>query len=173
MPTQRSVYEQGSGEEMMDKLARSYPTSRGIEPAATQGLPAMVSQRTAFGDGYTVRWPTHASTMAGHVGLYAGVAPLSLAETNGEADTAREDGFEPRWLRPAVGGVALSPLLTWWTLLFALSMLARYEPGGWRSALDVDASSLGAPLRRLLDVGLVRVPELVDAALRQANRAEA
>jgi hypothetical protein len=74
-------------------------------------------------------------------------------------------GFEARWLRPSVGGVALSSLLTWWTLLFGLSMLARYEPAGWMRALDYDSSELAAPLDRLLDIGLASVPDLVLAAI--------
>jgi hypothetical protein len=46
-------------------------------------------------------------------------------------------------------------------------MLARYESAGWVAALDYDSSELAAPLERLLDTGLERVPELVLEALLQ------
>jgi len=64
-----------------------------------------------------------------------------------------------------VSGVALSSLMAWWALLFGLSMVARYEPAGWVSALRYDESELAAPLERLLEIGLDRVPELVLEAL--------
>lgn len=55
----------------------------------------------------------------------------------------------------------MSPLMTWWALLFGLSMLARYEPAGWAQALDLDSSSIAAPVIRCLDIAVERVPELV------------
>jgi len=75
------------------------------------------------------------------------------------------DRFGTRWIRPAVGSVALSSLLTWWALLFGLSMLARYEPAGWAAALAVESSELAVPLEELLDIALDRVPELIFDAL--------
>jgi hypothetical protein len=80
------------------------------------------------------------------------------------------DGWS--WLRPSVSGVALSSLLTWWTLLFGLSMLARYEPAGWMRALDYGSSELAAPLAGLLDIGVTRVPELILGALMAAPESE-
>ncbi len=65
------------------------------------------------------------------------------------------------WLRPSADDIALSWLLTWWTLLFGLSMLARYEPVGWATALDVESSELAVPLEELLDIALELVPELI------------
>ena len=50
-------------------------------------------------------------------------------------------------------------------MLFALSMLARYEPDRWTAALDYDTSELAAALGALLDLGLATVPALVLAAL--------
>jgi hypothetical protein len=59
----------------------------------------------------------------------------------------------------------MSSLLTWWTLLFGLSILARYEPAVWMAALDYDSSNLAARLDAVLATGLERVPELVLATL--------
>ncbi len=64
-----------------------------------------------------------------------------------------------------MNGVRSSSLLTWWALLFGLSMVARYQPAGWVGALRYDESELAAPLEQLLEIGLDRVPELVLGAL--------
>jgi len=60
----------------------------------------------------------------------------------------------------------MTPLMTWWALLFGLSMLARYEPAGWSDALDLAASPVAAGVMELLDVAVERLPELVLEALR-------
>jgi hypothetical protein len=59
----------------------------------------------------------------------------------------------------------LSPLLLWWVLLFGLSNLARYEPGVWTAALDVNASQLAVPLETAMREALDSVPHLVLEAL--------
>lgn len=53
---------------------------------------------------------------------------------------------------PAVGGNSRSmhPLVTWWLILFALSILARYYPRIWSRAVDLDNSTIAVPLRSLL-----------------------
>jgi hypothetical protein len=45
----------------------------------------------------------------------------------------------------------LSPLATWWAILYTLSMLARYEPDGWTRMLDIDSSPDAPALEYLLD----------------------
>lgn len=64
---------------------------------------------------------------------------------------------------PAVGGntAALHPLMGWWLVLYALSMLARYYPGPWRASLDVDHSRTAVPLEHLLQSAATNVPTLV------------
>ena len=76
------------------------------------------------------------------------------------------------WLFPAMGGAALPlhPLLSWWALLFALSMLARYESASWISHLDIDASPDAIKLRTALDLALDTCPQLVLAAIRSVSR---
>lgn len=53
---------------------------------------------------------------------------------------------------PSVGGntAAQEPLITWWLVLYALSMLARYHPREWTAMIDVDRSPLAVPLEQLL-----------------------
>jgi hypothetical protein len=53
------------------------------------------------------------------------------------------------------------PLLAWWAILFALSMLARYQPDTWTDYLDVDKSPYAVPLETLLDRVLLTCPELL------------
>jgi hypothetical protein len=73
---------------------------------------------------------------------------------------------DSQWCRPAVApGTVLSPLMTWWALLYSLSMVARYEPDAWVGLLDVDRSELAVPLEGLLKAGLEVVPHLVLDAL--------
>ncbi len=74
---------------------------------------------------------------------------------------------DSQWCRPAVApATLLNPLMTWWALLYALSMIARYEPDAWVALLNVDESSLAVPLEGLLEDALVTVPHLVLDALR-------
>lgn len=74
---------------------------------------------------------------------------------------------DQQWCRPAVAdGTVLSPLMTWWALLYALSMVARYEPDAWVGLLNVDKNTLAVPLEGLLDDALEVVPHLVLDALQ-------
>jgi hypothetical protein len=145
----------GNGEQLAEQLPAHYPTSGDAELFRPQGLPSAAGHHTQYGGGYLFRWPTVTRTAAGH-------------ETGLDQVAPHIDNEGCRWLRPAVAGVALSPLLTWWTLLFGLSMLARYEPATWTAALSYDTSELAAPLDGLLQVALERVPELIFTALYAA-----
>jgi hypothetical protein len=59
----------------------------------------------------------------------------------------------------------LSPLMLWWTMLFGLSVLARYEPGLWGEALDVSRDQHAVPLEALLEHALIVMPGLVYESL--------
>ncbi|WP_394346715.1 YaaC family protein [Streptomyces dangxiongensis] len=63
---------------------------------------------------------------------------------------------------PALTGnsLPLHPLLTWWAVLYVLSMLARYEPAAWATTVNVDASKQAVPIEYLLDEALDAVPTL-------------
>ncbi len=67
------------------------------------------------------------------------------------------------WVAPAVAGNdrPLHPLMAWWAVLHALSMLARYEPAAWDRHRDIDGSIDAAAVEALLDQALIEVPELV------------
>lgn len=63
-----------------------------------------------------------------------------------------------------------TPLLAWWAVLFALSMLARYQPNTWTACLDIDTSPYAEPLETLLDRALLTGPELLLHAIRSVSR---
>jgi YaaC-like Protein len=66
---------------------------------------------------------------------------------------------------PAVGGQRLHPLIVWWAVLYALSMLARYEPQRWADVIRVNTSRWAVPLEHLLNGALDALPEVIFAAL--------
>jgi hypothetical protein len=67
---------------------------------------------------------------------------------------------------------SLHPLMAWWAVLFALSMLARYQPAEWAAHINVDGSrhavQLEGILRRAIDV----VPRLIVEAIDQVATQE-
>jgi hypothetical protein len=76
-----------------------------------------------------------------------------------------------RYLRPGVGadrGVAPSPLMTWWLLLYSFSILARYEPRRWAQLLDLDSSRAAVLIEYALNEALAMIPHLVLEALDQS-----
>ena len=74
---------------------------------------------------------------------------------------------EDRALIPSLPGESglLSPLMLWWALLFALSIIARYHPGPWSSALAVENSKQAVPLEAILAKAIDQLPPLVYEAV--------
>lgn len=74
---------------------------------------------------------------------------------------------DDRWVFPALGGESrpLDPLLMWWAVLYALSMLARYDPANWRKWLEVNESPDAVPLETALDIALEICPHLIGQAI--------
>lgn len=81
-------------------------------------------------------------------------------------------GDSERFIFPAFGGASrpLHPLLAWWALLFALSMLARYEPESWTTYMDRNTSANAVPLEAALDRGLHTCPELISHAIQAVSK---
>ena len=81
------------------------------------------------------------------------------------------DSFAPayryeveRYLRPSVEGSRKkppSPLMTWWLLLYILSMISRYRPGQWNKLLDLDKSEYAVSLDYALEEAISVLPHLV------------
>jgi hypothetical protein len=103
--------------------------------------------------------------------------PRSWAETPDGYDafrrrcTAAYRGEDDQWIFPTVGGNSspLHPLITWWAILFGLSMLARYEPSSWMTYLDIDGSADAKPLETILDRALITCPELILHTIRSVS----
>jgi hypothetical protein len=140
------------GKALADELAW-YPQSEGWELRPGPGAVRLVRNEGYGWDAY-VRWPVESP------GERALVEARHAPEYRGPQD---------RWLRPVLNesGDRLSPLMTWWALLYGLSRLARYHPGPWTQSLDVDACQLAVPLEVALDEALESVPRLVLTALRE------
>jgi hypothetical protein len=67
------------------------------------------------------------------------------------------------YLFPALGeaSIPMHPLLSWWAVLWTLSMMARYEPADWLTTLKIDEPGVASSVEVLLDVALAAVPQLV------------
>lgn len=74
-------------------------------------------------------------------------------------------------LFPAIAGesAARHPLMLWWAVLHALSMLTRYSPAQWSAAIDVDASPSATDVEFILEAALAAVPDLIDETLGQVS----
>ena len=66
-------------------------------------------------------------------------------------------------LLPSLEGESrpLRPLMSWWLVLHALSMLARYTPSRWMRTLSIEQSSIASKVEFLLDTAIDAVPELL------------
>jgi hypothetical protein len=64
---------------------------------------------------------------------------------------------------------SLDPLLTWWVLLYTLSMITRYKPVMWTEVIDVNRSPLAVPLETLLSKALEAVPAQIRLTLSSAD----
>jgi YaaC-like Protein len=71
---------------------------------------------------------------------------------------------------PAVAGSeAMHPLMIWWSVLYPLSMLARYQPRAWVELIDVSRSEYAVAIEYLLDVAQDSVPDLVARTIEEAH----
>ena len=120
----------------------------GPYPDATDTEPTLERWPTPAGDGYILRW--------------------KRADPSADPLPPAYGGDRFRWMRPnlPVGTRPPSVLMTWWAVLFALSMLARYHPVEWVTALDPDTSRVAVVLERTMEVALEVVPGLVLEAMQ-------
>ncbi|MEV0427879.1 YaaC family protein [Micromonospora sp. NPDC050495] len=118
--------------------------------------------------------------LAGHTAIYVkGVYPDGQGGTLNLAYPSSNSGYQERtaealahstlyrlhdrYAFPAVGANtdSLHPVMAWWAVLFALSMLARYQPEAWADHIAVDSSKVAVPIEQLLTEALTAVPELL------------
>ncbi|MFK0264227.1 YaaC family protein [Streptomyces angustmyceticus] len=144
---------------------------------------------------YLREYPTLAGYSFRHPGVFPAHGPESSDERQGtigcrltwpvgqhsDAQAQKFDELAPwrgrsltatsRVLHARFGGDdrQLHPLLTWWAVLYALSMLARYQPDQWTTQIDVNRSKDAVNIEYLLDSALSTVPELVLAAIDEVT----
>ncbi|MFE2078024.1 YaaC family protein [Streptomyces misionensis] len=63
----------------------------------------------------------------------------------------------------------LHPLMAWWAVLYALSMLARYEPASWVTNISVDSSEHAVSIERLLERALTHLPVLIADTITEVS----
>ncbi|MFD4528448.1 YaaC family protein [Streptomyces sp. NPDC058470] len=63
----------------------------------------------------------------------------------------------------------LHPLMAWWAVLYALSMLARYQPAVWGTLINVDNSRHAVPIERLLERAMNHLPVLIADAITEVS----
>ncbi|WP_428837412.1 YaaC family protein [Streptomyces olivaceus] len=68
-----------------------------------------------------------------------------------------------RYFFPAPAGLSreLHSLMAWWVLLYALSMLARYQPAQWANHINVDSSRHAVPIEKVLEQAMHHLPTLI------------
>lgn len=132
-----------------------YPTAEGAYMWHTQGMreDSIVAQSGPEGHLPVFCWPDVPTDIRLRVLRLDAIAPDYR-------------GLGTRLLLPRAGGKdALSPLMLWWTLLFGLSSIARYDPETWVDALAVNDSELAVPIEGALDAALEALPDLILDAL--------
>jgi len=69
---------------------------------------------------------------------------------------------EDRYFLPVLGAMKreLHPLMAWWAVLYALSMLSRYQPAVWGTLISVDSSRHAVPIERLLERAITHLSVL-------------
>jgi cell wall-associated NlpC family hydrolase len=147
--------------EDLDVYATQYPTLAARDPELPVLLPDQRPGR--------VEWSTpYGNALEVHLHVPSDASDVLSAYTQALDELAPQYRWlGRRWLRPAVEGsnAPPGPLMTWWAILYALSMLARYHPVEWTQALDRDKAASAVVLERLLDLALEALPHLVFEAL--------
>jgi hypothetical protein len=142
-----------------DAFMESYPSAAGYTVVVRQdGVPQYERDFNADTVGVVMHWkagPTY---------------PVPEEVRSQRLDAAltvyREGGY---WLFPATipGKRPLHPMMSWWAVLYALSMLARYQPAEWAACIDINTSPYANSVEYLLEEARTTVPDLIRTALGQ------
>nr|WSW49857.1 YaaC family protein [Streptomyces sp. NBC_01001] len=76
-----------------------------------------------------------------------------------------------RWFLPAIAPTGREPhlLMAWWSVVYTLSMLARYEPAGWAGLISVDSNHHAVPIESLLKRAIDFLPGLIVATVEEVS----
>ncbi len=158
-------------------------------PQGSSPLPILVEKPSGAGDTFTLGMTLEeaADDAAAMKARYPDLSPAHLVSHVGNGYHVADDGTRTELARLRYAGFAdalpsyrgspvlmpacgdgrqpLDPVLAWWVMLYALSMLTRYKPAVWTDAMDVNRSPLAVPLEILLSKALEAVPAQVLIAL--------
>jgi hypothetical protein len=152
-PISLVIEEERVGEKDLALLLKPYPNAKqiGVNPLVAQSFPTLPTSVTPKGPGVDVIWIGDEADLDSKVPQY------------------RYRGW--RWIRPALVDAQPPPsaLMTWWLLLFGLSMLARYHPVPWTRALDVDSSPVAVTLELTMNRAIDALPHLVFEAVMNVS----
>jgi len=171
----------GSG---LSSLMRQ-PLRRGQESGCLEGIPRRVhdaaDQKTAlkeFLDRYPtlgdyqidgpdgrLDWTRDSTAMGMHrVRLFWNLAQPTASQPAQPLEEKVATWYRgQQFVFPALGDNSkpLHPLLAWWAVLYALSMLARYEPCAWTKRADIDTSTEAVAIEHLLEAALEYLPRVI------------
>ncbi|MFD8968171.1 YaaC family protein [Streptomyces sp. NPDC059568] len=76
-----------------------------------------------------------------------------------------------RWFLPAIPPTGREPhlLLVWWSVVYTLSMLARYDPAAWAGLISVDGSHHAVPIEGVLKRAIDFLPGLILCTVEEVS----
>jgi hypothetical protein len=98
------------------------------------------------------------------------ILPKKMEDSAADALAARTNvyhGVAKSYPSVDSSGRPAHPFMIWWSVLYVLSRLARYEPRDWSKLISVSSSADAAPVEYLLDEAQRALPELAYAAIDQ------
>jgi hypothetical protein len=140
-----------------DTFMAAYPTAVGYGPVHDQtGKPQYHDFADAPGLSVQMNWEAGA--------VYPVAEDVRTARINAVVRRYAGGNF---YIFPAIvaGSGPLHPLMTWWAVLYTLSMLARYQPAEWAHSIDINSSPFANAVEHLLAEARTVVPDLVLATL--------
>ncbi|ROS41399.1 hypothetical protein EDD35_3756 [Amycolatopsis thermoflava] len=77
-----------------------------------------------------------------------------------------------RYAYPAIGnaGTVTHPMLIWWAILYAMSVIARYNPLVWQGLISVNENEDAAAIEKILDDAVRVLPELIHRTILEVGQ---
>lgn len=142
-------------------LTNGHDTTAEEVRAIFSEYPALRDLEVALDDDGSVRWSHNEGCC---LVIVSSADQLKSRDGHGGAELDGADYYRrTAILLPCAGDSerALRPLMSWWCVLYALSMLARYAPSKWMETLSLADSHIASRIEFLLDSAIDAVPELV------------
>jgi len=136
-----------------DTFMASYPSAHGYIPVIDQTDKPQYHDYSDI-DGLSVQMGWEAGP------TYPVPEEIRVARLNAVVRPYTRGSF---YLFPATvaGAEPLHPLMTWWAVLYTLSMLARYQPAEWARWIDINHSEYANAVEHLLGEAQNVVPEII------------